>query len=189
MLGVLGMAETISTSFIRPETFWRDLGLAAGQRVVHLGCGPGFYVLPAAHIVGKTGKVIGVDVLAPLLAAVESRAQRENVTEIIETIRANLEMDKGSTLPGGSADWVLVANILHQSDPVKILTEAARVVAPTGSIVVVEWDVVATPLGPPPERRIPESAVRQHIQALGLRVERAFKPSPYHYGLVLKKAV
>lgn len=176
-------------SFIRPDEFWRTLGLRAQQTVAHLGCGPGFYILPAAKFVGSSGKVIGVDVRTDMLAEVENRARRENLTGIVKTIRANLEATGSSGIAEQSCDWVLVANILHQSDPTKILAEAKRIVRSTGSVVVVEWDVVATPMGPPPDKRITQADVLAIAQTLGLSVAKQFAPSPYHYGIILKASL
>lgn len=175
-------------SFIRPDDLWHNLGLRAGQTVVHLGCGPGFYLVPAAHIVGSSGRVIGIDIQAHLLAEAEGRAQRAGVGDIVHTSRANLETEKGSALEGASADWVLVANILHQAVPAAILGEAARIVRPGGSVVLVEWDVGASPFGPPTEVRIAKPDALAASKATGLTLSSEFKPSPYHYGLILKPA-
>ena len=173
-------------SFIHPEKLWRELGLAAGQSVVHLGCGAGFYLVPAAKLVGVGGKAIGIDLLPDLLTETEDRAQREGVAPIVKTIRANLELANGSTLPDRSIDWVLAANILHQSDPQKILQEAARIVTQEGTVLAVEWDTVATPLGPPTEQRIAKQEVEKIATGIGLTNDRSFAPSPYHYGLIFK---
>lgn len=174
-------------SFIRPEEFWRTLGLRAGQTVVHLGSGPGFYLIPAAKMVGAKGKIIGVDIQAPLLAEAESRAARAGVSDIVHTVRANLENDRSSTLPPDSADWVLVANVLHQSAPAQVLTEAARIVKEDGKVVVVEWNVAASPLGPPNHVRVPQSDAVEAAAQVGLKLAREFTPSPYHYGLILTR--
>lgn len=179
------MTTPDSTFFIRPDDLLRQLALRAGQTVVHLGCGAGFYLIPAARIVGKTGKVIGVDVLPEMLAEAESRARRSRLSGIIKTIHANLEKPKGSTLPDAISDCTLVANILHQSNPSLILTEAARVTKPDGHIVIIEWDVVATPFGPPPASRIAKGEVLKAIENMNWIVTQEFQPSPYHYGLVI----
>jgi ubiquinone/menaquinone biosynthesis C-methylase UbiE len=179
------MAE--AKSFIQPEELWREVGLQAGQIVVHLGCGAGFYVVPAAKIVGDSGKVIGIDLLAPLLEETEGRAKRQGVSEVVHTIRANLDLPQGSTLAAASADWVLVANILHQSDPAAILAEAARIIRPAGKVAVLDWDVVATPLGPPAEVRVAPAVAKQQAEAAGLVVTKEWRPSPYHYGLLLRR--
>jgi len=176
--------QDAGNSFIHPERLWRDVGLAAGQTVVHLGCGAGFYLVPAAKLIGASGKAIGIDLLPDLLAETENRAAREGVDAIVHTIRANIELPNGSTLPDQSSDWVLVANILHQSDPQIILTEAARIVGPTGSVLAIEWDTIATPLGPPTDQRISQQTVREIADNIGLFAEETFAPSPYHYGFV-----
>lgn len=178
----------MNDSFIRPDAFWRTLGLRAQQKVAHLGCGAGFYLIPAAHIVGAKGKAYGIDILPDMLAEVENKAKRENLENIISTKRANLEQVGSSGLAESDLDWVLTANILHQSDPVKIFQEAARIVSETGRVVVVEWDTGATPFGPPSEARRPKDEVIAMAGKVGLLVEKEFKPSPYHYGLVLKKS-
>lgn len=171
-------------SFIRPDELWRTLGLRANQSVAHLGCGAGYYLIPAAKIVGKDGQVLGVDIRPDILDEAQSRAKRENVEKIVRTVLGNLENERGSTLEEGSFDWVLVANILHQSDPDKILSEASRIVKSSGSVVVIDWDIAATPLGPPSEHRISEVEVQNAAMKQKLTLRHRFSPSPYHYGLV-----
>ncbi|MEX1997684.1 MAG: methyltransferase domain-containing protein [Candidatus Andersenbacteria bacterium] len=173
-----------ASSFIRPEEFWRDVGLRAEQTVAHLGCGAGFYLIPAAMIVGPKGKVIGVDILPDMLAEADGRARRAGLEKIIRTVRSDLE-SAGSTLPAAFADWVLVANILHQADPQKMLTEARRIVHSEGAVVVVDWDTLATPLGPPPKQRISRDRVLEVAATCDLKVKSFFTPSPYHYGILL----
>jgi ubiquinone/menaquinone biosynthesis C-methylase UbiE len=173
-----------TTSFIRPEEFWRSVDLRAGQTVVHLGCGAGFYLIPAAKMVGQTGKVIGIDIRSDMLAEAENRAERSQVAPIVQTVRANLETTRGSTLKDHLADITLVANILHQAEASKIFQEAQRITKKEGKIVVVEWETVATPLGPPAHARLSAAQVREVAKSVGLKEEKTFTPSPYHYGLI-----
>nr|HEX4318092.1 methyltransferase domain-containing protein [Kofleriaceae bacterium] len=44
------------------------LGLVAGERVLHLGCGLGYYTAIVAELVGATGQVLALDVDADLAA-------------------------------------------------------------------------------------------------------------------------
>lgn len=174
-------------SFIRPHDLWDSVGLRADETIVHLGCGAGFYLIPAARIVGAYGKAIGYDILPDMLAEVENRARREQLEDIIEIHRTDLEKPEATELEPGSINWVLVANILHQSDPVIILKEAARIVADSGRVLIVEWDTAASPFGPPPADRIAKQEVIKVAKDAGLTVEKDFRPSLYHYGLVLEK--
>ena len=74
---------------------------------------------------------------------------------------------------------------MHQSDASKILGEERRVVKDDGSVLIVEWDTGATPLGPPPEDRVAETEVVKIAAEHGLKRVKGLSPSPYHYGLVM----
>lgn len=178
------MADT--QSFIRPEILWQTVGLKAGQTVVHLGCGPGFYVVSSAKIVGMGGQAIGVDIRPDMLVETTSRAQREGVEKNVRTIRGNIENANGTTLADASADVVLMVSILHQSHPGKVLSEAVRVVKPEGRLVIIAWNTSATAFGPPVEKRISEADMKETLTNYKLRVVKTFSPSPYHYGLVVQ---
>ncbi|MBI4022530.1 MAG: class I SAM-dependent methyltransferase [Candidatus Andersenbacteria bacterium] len=174
-----------SAPFLRPTSLWQELGLRANQTVVHLGCGAGYYLPPAARLVGPRGQVIGIDIREEMVSEAASRARRAGVGNGVRVIRANLENSRGSTLADGIADFTLVANILYQAAPAKIMAEAARVTKPGGTIVVIEWDTAASPLGPPLASRIPKQQTLELAVSLKLKLEREFRPSPYHYGLLL----
>jgi ubiquinone/menaquinone biosynthesis C-methylase UbiE len=178
------MPNTKPNPFIRPEEFWEQIELRVNQTIVHLGCGAGFYLIPAAKKVGRKGQVIGIDVLKDMLEEAEDRAVRANVADTIETIRSNLENGPVGKIKNNIADWTLVANILYQSDPEKILTEAKRITKQSGTIIVVEWNVSYTPLGPPPDDRIAKSQVLDISKKMKLELLKEFVPSPYHYGLL-----
>ena len=49
------------------------LGLAGGQRVLHLGCGLGYYTALLAHVVGEAGRVLALEVDADLAAEAARR--------------------------------------------------------------------------------------------------------------------
>lgn len=178
------MAAATAT-FLRPQELWQELGLRANQTVIHLGCGAGYYLVPAARRVGPRGQVIGIDIREVMVSEAQSQVKRAGVGDTVKVIRANLENPRGSTLDDGVADWTLVANILYQASPSKIMAEAARVTKPGGAVVVIEWDTVASPFGPPLANRIPKQQVLELATALKLKRDREFQPSPYHYGLLL----
>ena len=53
----------------RRELVHAALGARAGDRVLDVGCGPGFYVTELLEVVGRGGLVVGVDGSADMLAA------------------------------------------------------------------------------------------------------------------------
>src|SRR6188768_2303204 len=59
---------------LRRRQLVRDaLGCAPGQRVIDVGCGPGFYVAELRDVVGPSGRIVGVDTSAAMLAVAARR--------------------------------------------------------------------------------------------------------------------
>lgn len=178
-----------SGNFLRPESVLREAGIREGMRVAHFGCGPGFYAIPAAKLVGPLGRVAAIDIRTPALGEVGQRARLEGVANI-DAVRGDLVTEQGSQLPDGWGDLVLLTNILHQSDPRFVLAEAARVVRPeSGRVLVVEWELVNIPIGPPVEQRVTPDAILAAARSSNLVLLRRWKPSPYHYAFLFARAV
>jgi len=55
-----------------------------GQHVLDIGCGSGTTTLALAGRVGPTGRVLGVDISAPMLAVARSRAVADSNVEFVE---------------------------------------------------------------------------------------------------------
>lgn len=178
------MADSLSSSFIRPEKFWRTVGLKANQVVVHLGCGAGYFIVPAAKQVGPGGRAIGVDIRPDMLAETEARAKLEGVTETVQTLRADLEQAAPRGLPQHAADWVLMVNIHYQAEPAPIFAQAQKVVKYSGKVAAVWWDIAATPLGPPHDRRFTQDEIKHFAHQAGLTFMKAVSVSPYHDALI-----
>lgn len=54
-----------------------------GQTVIDIGCGPGFFTIPMARLVGEKGHVIAVDVQKKMLEYVYRRGEKEGLLEQI----------------------------------------------------------------------------------------------------------
>lgn len=79
------------------------LRLAPGAAVLDLCCGAGASALPAARVVGPEGRVLGIDIAAPMLELARARAAAEGL--------ANTEFRPGDAtrtgLPDGGFDAVM----------------------------------------------------------------------------------
>ena len=56
----------------RLETIWQ-LHLSGGERVLDIGCGPGYLCESMGEIVGRRGAVVGIDISTDLIALCNRR--------------------------------------------------------------------------------------------------------------------
>lgn len=165
------------------------IALGEGQKVAELGCGNfGYFVFPAARLVGARGRIFAVDILKNTLEDIKKRALQDNLQQI-ETVWSNLEIFKGTKIENASLDSVLLINILHQSEKrAEIIREAVRMLKNGGKMLIVEWKSIASPLGPKTEKRVNKESIKEAAPKLGLSLNTEFEAGPYHYGLIFHKS-
>ncbi len=177
------------TALIDPGALLAHAGIKQGDVVVEFGCGTsGHLVFPAAHLVGPTGNVYAVDILKSALAAIESRRKMEGADNV-QTIWADLERSGSlSKIAASSVDIVVMLHILGQvKEQQHMLAETARILKPEGVLLICDWVLTATPLGPPPAHRLDPLVAKQYVQAGGFTTKDEFSVGAYHWGIVCKK--
>lgn len=114
----------------------RHADLEPGQVVVDLGCGGGIDTVLAAHEVGRTGRVVGVDTLPEMCERTEAAAADAGVADRVEVVNGEME---DLPLPDDRAD-VVVSNGVVNLSPRKsrALAEALRVLRPGGRLCVAD---------------------------------------------------
>jgi SAM-dependent methyltransferase len=66
------------------EALFGAIALQPGAHVIDIGCGSGGTTLELARRVGPSGRVVGLDISAPLLARARERAQRDAPVSFVE---------------------------------------------------------------------------------------------------------
>lgn len=168
-----------------PDQVLGALGLTAGAVMLDIGAGPGFFTLPAAELVGPSGKVYGLDIAPAMLERLRERAAEAGLGNV-ETLVS--EEDR-LPLPDGVADAALLANVLHEvHGPVAFLREIARTLRPGGALAVVEWRKEQMEKGPPLHERLSEAEVEEMLREAGYGPAERFAVGPGHYGLKARPA-
>ena len=128
------LTGTVRRLFNHPKRILRPL-VAAGDTVVDLGCGPGFFTLPLAEMVGDGGRVIAVDVQQGMLDLLRARAETAGLDSRIQTYLATPD----APLAIGPADLVLAFWVLHEApDQERLLADAHGLLRPGGRLLLVE---------------------------------------------------
>ncbi|MCX6226077.1 MAG: methyltransferase domain-containing protein, partial [Bacteroidia bacterium] len=106
-----------------------------GMTVLDLGCGPGFFTLEIAKIVGSSGKVIAADLQEGMLAMVARKAGGTSLEKRIE-IHQCQENKIGIT---EMVDFILAFWMIHEvNDPEKLIEELTTIIQPGGTLLIIE---------------------------------------------------
>lgn len=169
------------------EKILSHLKIAEGMCIGELGCGGrGHFVYPAVRLVGSRGHVYAVDILKPVLHAIERQA-REERWQNVSAIWSNLEVVGATNIPIGTLDRATLINILFQvRDHPSLFKEARRLVKPDGLLLVVDWRQESAPFGPALDRRIPEEITMAFAERTGFATVDRWQAGPHHYGLIFK---
>lgn len=143
--------ETLYGLFVNPYTKLTAAGLKRGQKVLEVGCGPGFFTIPAARIVGDHGRVYALDINPFAVDHVRHKIEREGPKNA-EVIRADAS---ATGLPDKSVDLALLFSVIHSLQNLnEVLLEMHRVLKENGLLSI--------------QSRWPEEKVLNLVTANGL---------------------
>jgi arsenite methyltransferase len=124
----------ISDAVRRRRIVREVLGAAPGERIVDVGCGPGFYCVELAQEVGPSGSVVGVDSSPAMLQLAARRCAGYESVELRPGDAVSLPVEDAS------CNAALCVQVLeYVPDPTVALAEMHRAIRPGGRVVV--WDI------------------------------------------------
>jgi ubiquinone/menaquinone biosynthesis C-methylase UbiE len=182
------MAISGGAQFLNPQEIFDKINLIQGMKIADLGCGNlGYFILPAAKIVGKEGIAYAVDILPSVLETVKGRGRLQGLTNLV-IVRSNLEKVGVTDIPAASLDVALVKNMLFQNKQHKaVIQEAARLLKSAGKLVVIDWKKTGVPLGPPVDLRVDPEEIKGIAATLGLKLIEETEWGQYFWGLIFEK--
>jgi arsenite methyltransferase len=135
--GLVGQLESLyrKRDILRRRALVREaVGAQPGERILDVGCGPGFYVAELLEQVGPQGSVVAVDPSPQMLAVAAERCAAHAHAAFHEAPATKLPV------ADASADAALSVQVLeYVADTAAALAEIHRAVRPGGRVVI--WDV------------------------------------------------
>jgi ubiquinone/menaquinone biosynthesis C-methylase UbiE len=166
-----------------PETILVDAGLKPSLTFMDIGCGTGFFAIPAAKLVGKKGKVYAVDTNREAISWLKEKARREGLTNLV--LREG-EAEK-TVFCEACADIIFYGIVLHDfASPAKVLANAKKMLKLGGRLIDLDWKKEPMELGPPLRIRFSENEAARLIKAAGFKIEKTGPAGLYHYIIVAR---
>ncbi|OCL27390.1 methyltransferase [Orenia metallireducens] len=167
-----------------PKETLERLMLLEGDKVADIGCGIGYFTIPASKIVGKNGRIYAIDTSKEMLAYLNEEIQ-DNKIENIELIEAG-EYD--AKLKDNSLDFILISYVIHEiEDKDKFLENYLHKLKSRGKLAIIEWKKVESESGPPFEHRVGLEELSKLLTAHNIGIIKEIELSDNHYGIIAKK--
>lgn len=160
----VAMQERLDAQLAALGTLVRErAGIAPGERVLDVGCGCGGTTLELARAVGADGRVVAVDISAPMLERARARAAAAGLGARIEWQCADAQTAR---FADAGFDCVYSRfGVMFFADPPAAFTNLRRALRPGGRLAFVCWQARERN----PWMTVPALAAMQHV---------AFPPPP-----------
>jgi len=111
-------------------------GIGPGQRVLELGCGPGYLASDLAERVGPDGEVLGIDQSEALIGHLRRRAAEKGLSQLRGEVADISELD----LTAAGFDAVVSRwTLMFVADAARAIGLAARALRPGGVFATMEY--------------------------------------------------
>ena len=128
------MGSKVREWIFDPVKTLRGADIQSGQTILEVGCGTGFFTIPAAKLIGDQGCLVAMDVSSGFIERVSKKVQAADLKNVRVVKRDALD----TGLDAASIDTVLLFGVIpFPLLPLnRLLPEMHRVIKPEGSLAV-----------------------------------------------------
>jgi ubiquinone/menaquinone biosynthesis C-methylase UbiE len=173
--------DTERRKWQNPEKILSEIRLAPDMTFVDLGCGDGYFAMPAARIVGPKGRVIAIDIDEGAIGRLRKQAAEEGLVQL----SAKVGVAEETVACEGCADFVFFGVNLHDfADPAQVIQNAKKMLRPSGKLVDLDWKAESMPIGQPLGKRFSIAKARELIESEGFHIASVAEAGAYHYIII-----
>ena len=168
-----------------PSKTLEMMGLTDRIDVADIGCGNGYFTIPAADIAGPSSKIYALNISVEMLDEVEKRAFEAGIPNI-----RNIKVDEYDLKLGDqSVGFAILSNVLHEIDDKKRYgNEICRILQDGGKLAVIEWEKIEGESGPPLVHRISHEETSELLSETGFGNIVKLSIGQDYYGIMAIKA-
>ena len=164
-----------------PDDILDIIGIQPNSTFIDVGCGDGYFAIPAAHRVGPQGRVLGIDANTAALTRLQVKANQRHLTNLELTIGRG----EDHVLCENCGDIVFFGINLHDfTSASHVLQNARRMLKPSGKLVNLDWKKEPMRIGPPLHIRFSQQEAIDLIKDAQFNIMRIQDAGPYHYLII-----
>jgi ubiquinone/menaquinone biosynthesis C-methylase UbiE len=129
------MESRFRYKFFGPKRILESAGIRSGMKVLEIGCGTGFFTIPAGQMLGDHGSLIAMDMLPISVETVANKVQAANLSHVVRVVKGDALDTK---LEKESLDEVIIFGVIPAPmlPMEKLMEEMHRVLRPGGIMAV-----------------------------------------------------
>lgn len=157
------------------------LGYTGDEDFADIGCGIGYFTIPAAQMAKAASKVYAMDISEEMLEDVGERASEASLGNI-EKVKVG---EYALKISNESVGYALLSNVFHEIDDKKrYLSEVHRIIKHGGKLAIIEWEKVEGEKGPPVEHRVSYEEALEYLNQNGFIGSMKIIIGQNYYGII-----
>ena len=166
-----------------PAKVWEILKKNNPQIILEIGAGTGFYTVEFAKRGPEELKIIACDILKDLLKWLFSHISKDLKKKILPVLISDL-----LPIKEGSVDLVFMGNLHHElDDRIYFLKKVKKTLKEGGTIAILDWKDVESPIGPPLKERLKKENIEKDLKKANFFQITYFDIFPYHHFFIAQK--
>ena len=167
-----------------PAKVLDSLDLRPGDVVADLGAGSGYFTFRIAPKVGKTGKVLAVEIQEAMLNTLRARATAMKATNV-EVVRGS---ETDPHLPVSGVNLVLFVDVYHElAYPFEVMTKVREALKTGGRVVFVEYRKEDPAVRIKEVHKMSVEQLEREMNAVGLVHVRTVETLPLQHIVIFEK--